>query len=280
MQNSLNYKKKTKMKNLYKFAFLILILWVKSVFSESTNCMVLSSVNSFGRIGNGSYFTQSIELVEKIIVNYTNDSIYGIKFELINGQNMILMENSSNLVKTEIIDLKISYLSGVDIWIDLLGIIGFQFQVYDNFLNKNNFTSKFGSTRGCHFYLNSTFMRSKYFKINSISGFVDISAKVHTFIFEYSFSQCPFYNLTFSSTSTSLSTLTASEQETVKNTPISFTTEIPSSISLSSTIRTTTLTKTTCSRIEGNNLRFLLRNIYLLDFNFRINFVNRTFLFS
>ena len=233
------------MRNLHKFALLIFILRVKAIFSESTNCMVLSSVNRFGRIGNGSYFSQSIELVEKIMVNYTNDSIYGIKFELLNGQNMILMENSSSLAKTEIIDLKISYLSGVDIWINSMGIIGIQFQVFDKFLNKNNFATQFGSTRGCHFYLNSTFMKSKYFKINSIGGFVDISTKINALIFDYSFSQCPFYNLTFSSISTSSSNLKNSELETVTNSPISFTTEIPSSITLSSTIMTTALSKTT-----------------------------------
>jgi hypothetical protein len=125
-------------------------------------------------------------------VYYSNTSVSGLSFGFKNGSNVSYMEN---LVfnKSEKIDLINLYLIGVDVWIGSDGINGLQFQVYDSFMNR---TSLMGSTSGCFYFLNSTFMKSKYFKINSISGCVDNknSQVMPSLGFKFSFSQCPIFN--------------------------------------------------------------------------------------
>ncbi len=82
-------------------------------------------------------------------------------------------------------------------WIGSDGINGLQFQVYNSFVNRK---SIMGSTNGCFYFLNSTFMKSKYIKINSISGTVynKNSQVMPSLGFQYSFSQCLIFNLSSS----------------------------------------------------------------------------------
>jgi hypothetical protein len=177
-------------KCVYDFLFLIFNILLGLCSTE--NCLILSASNSFGNIGFDSCFTQSLDNCSEIIVYYSNTSVSGLSFGFKNGSNVSYMEN---LVfnKSEKIDLINLYLIGVDVWIGSDGINGLQFQVYDSFMNR---TSLMGSTSGCFYFLNSTFMKSKYFKINSISGCVDNknSQVMPSLGFKFSFSQCPIFN--------------------------------------------------------------------------------------
>ena len=149
-----------------KFSVLLMISTINfyQVFS-SPNCKQLSSSNSFGRSKSGLFFSHLTDSLNEITIYYTSSGISGLSFGLKNGENMSYMENYS-FTEYEKIDLRNVHLIGVDIWVSSIGINGLKFQVYDALTGKNNATSEFGSTAFCHFYLNSTFMKSKYLKIN------------------------------------------------------------------------------------------------------------------
>jgi hypothetical protein len=88
------------------------------------------------------------------------------------------------------------------------GISGLKFQMYILSTNKTNFTSLMGSTIGCYSYLNSTFMKSNFFKTKSIGGCVNnyFQNEFLSLNFQYSFSQCPLYSFTNISTNETLTT--------------------------------------------------------------------------
>ncbi len=105
------------------------------------------------------------------------------------------------------------------------GISGLKFQMYIPATNKTNFTSLLGSPIGCYSYLNSTFMKSNFFRISSIGGCVDnyVQNEFLSLNFQYSFSQCPLYPLTNISTN---ETLTTSNTKTTGSSRITSTIQI------------------------------------------------------
>ena len=176
------------------FLIILTILFDDSL--TSPNCLELSSSNIFGRTkSNSSCFSHLIDSLDEMTVYYTISGINGFSFDLKNGENKSYMENY-HFKNYERINLNNLYLIGVDIWLSSRGVGGLQFQVYDKITQKYNITSKFGSTNECHFYLNSTFMKSNYLKINSISGCIDDenTTDFPKIEFTYSFSQCPILN--------------------------------------------------------------------------------------
>jgi hypothetical protein len=95
-------------------------------------------------------------------------------------------------------------LIGVNIYIEN-GVEGLQFQLFDWNLNKESISKTMGQSSGCLHYLNSSSVKIKYFKIDSIRGCVDekISNYFPFLEFSYSFSQCPFRNTSTTITSKS-----------------------------------------------------------------------------
>ena len=192
--------------------YLLMIAFIIERALSTPNCMELMTRNSFGLslISSSSCFTQSIEGLKEMIVFYTSTDIAGISFGLINGQNLSYIENMG-FTNSERINLTNSYLTGVEIWVGDYGISGLKFHTYSQDTSSFIFTSLMGPTIGCYFYLNSTFMKSNYFKIKTIGGCVDSSNsnKIPTINFQYSFSQCPLYLLpNTTSTAKNLTTFT------------------------------------------------------------------------
>jgi hypothetical protein len=222
---------------------MILILALKFEKSLSTpNCLELTATNYFGFYN--SCFIHAIENLKKMIVFYTSTSVTGISFRLINGQNLSYMTNMG-FTKSERIDLINSYLTGVEVWTGNYGISGLKFQLYSPATSKFNFTSLLGSTNGCYSYLNSTFMQSNFFRINSIGGCLDnyVQNEFPSLNFQYSFSQCPLYSIkeisTFRTTATTTETSAASTTTTTDDLTSSTTATVTDTLSSSTTATTT-----------------------------------------
>ena len=185
------------------------------------NCMVLKASNYFGSsiwyTNPSSCFTHSMDNVNNLTIHYTNQSISRIAFDFDDGTNKSYIELDSPLNSNKSINLRNSYIIGVDVWIGS-AINGLQFKLKDN-IN----TSLMGSSDGCKSFLNSTYMNSKYFKIDSISGCIDDknSSDFPSIGFHFSFSQCPF-NISTSSFGTSALTM---EKTTLATLTSSSTTE-------------------------------------------------------
>jgi hypothetical protein len=192
--------------NIIFCLIMIYALTVERAISTS-NCLVLMATNYFGFFN--SCFIHAIESLREMIVFYTNTSVTGISFGLINGQNFSHMTNM-DFTNSDRIDLTNMYLVGVEVWTGDHGISGLKFQMYIPATNKTYFTSLLGSTIGCYSYLNSTFMKSNFFRINSIGGCVDnyVQNEFLSLNFQYSFSQCPLYSIKEIATSRSTSTTT------------------------------------------------------------------------
>jgi hypothetical protein len=198
------------------FSFCLILIFALSVERSiaTPNCLVLMATNYFGFFN--SCFIHAIESLREMIVFYTNTSVTGISFGLINGQNFSHMTNM-DFTNSDRIDLTNTYLVGVEVWTGDNGISGLKFQMYIPATNKTNFSSLLGSTIGCYSYLNSTFMKSNFFRINSIGGCVDnyVQNEFLSLNFQYSFSQCPLYSIkeiaTSSTTSTTTETTTTSQ---------------------------------------------------------------------
>ena len=206
------------------FSFCLILIFALSVERSiaTPNCLVLMATNYFGFFN--SCFIHAIESLREMIVFYTNTSVTGISFGLINGQNFSHMTNM-DFTNSDRIDLTNTYLVGVEVWTGDNGISGLKFQMYIPATNKTDFTSLLGSTIGCYSYLNSTFMKSNFFRINSIGGCVDnyVQNEFLSLNFQYSFSQCPLYSLTNISTN---ETLTTSKTETTGSSRITSTIQI------------------------------------------------------
>jgi hypothetical protein len=131
------------------------------------------------------------------------------------------------------IDLINSYLTGVEIWTGDFGISGLKFQIYSSTTNKFYFTPLFGSIIGCYFYLNSTFMKSNFLRINSIGGCVEnyVQNEFPSLNFQYSFSLCPLYSIKEISNTSTITTsqtynhsiTTSSPKKTTETITTSFT---------------------------------------------------------
>jgi hypothetical protein len=155
--------------NIIFCLIMIYALTVEGAIS-TPNCLVLMATNYFGFFN--SCFIHAIESLREMIVFYTSSSVTGISFGLINNQNLRYITNM-DFTKSERIYLTNTYLVGVEVWTGDYGISGLKFQMYIPATNKTHFTSLLGSTIGCYSYLNSTFMKSNFFRINSIGGCVD-----------------------------------------------------------------------------------------------------------
>jgi hypothetical protein len=231
-----------KKNNINFCLILILALTIKRSLS-TPNCLELMATSYFGFFN--SCFIHAIESLKELIVFYSSTSVTGISFGLINDHNFSYMTNMG-FTKSESINLTNSYLTGVEVWTGDFGIGGLKFQIYSPATSKFNFTSLLGSTNGCYSYLNSTFMQSNFFKINSIGGCVDnfVQNEFPSLNFHYSFSQCSLYSQkeisTSSSTSTITETSTSSTTATTTDTSTSsITTTTPAAITSSTTTTTT-----------------------------------------
>ena len=216
------------MKNIkfnLNFFFGFALLSIKIAIS-SPECMELMATSYFGVFN--SCFNHAIESLKEIVVFYTQTGISGFSFGLLDGQNFSYVVTKL-FTTSEIIYLTNSYLTGVEIWTGDNGITGLKFKIYSQNSSNYYFSSLMGTSIGCYSYLNSTFMRSKFFKINSIGGCVDnkISNEFPSLNFQYSFSQCPLFFLkssTTTQTSTSSTTTQTSTSSTTTQTSTSSTT--------------------------------------------------------
>jgi hypothetical protein len=101
------------------FSFCLILIFALKIERALTitNCVELITRNSFGLsfMSSNSCFTHSIETLREMIIFYTNTSVTGISFELINCQNFSYMTNMG-FTKSEKIDLTNTYLIGVEVW--------------------------------------------------------------------------------------------------------------------------------------------------------------------
>jgi hypothetical protein len=135
------------------------------------------------------------------------------------------------------------------VWIGA-GINGLQFK-----LSENKNTSIMGSSNGCNSFLNSTYVNSKYFKIDSISVCKDDnnSTDFSSIGFHYSFSQCPF--IASSSITQSFSTTRSSTivTKTVNPSAVAIlSTSIQAAQTTMSSTDTTTLTTINTTNFASN----------------------------
>ena len=162
------------------------------------------------------------------------------------------------------IDLKNTIISSVDVWTDATGVIGLRFQIFDR--NTNIQTLIIGNSNGFKtFGCNSSFMDSKFLKIDSINGCIENERSYILFMtlkVQFSFSQCSFLNSNsrnlFSSSSTdstqmsftSITSLTTIEN-TNKNSTITTATDLSTTTTkTSSSSSTTTTTTSTYLKLE------------------------------
>lgn len=174
---------------------LLQISIVTSYDQLAKSCLVLSASNHFGNIfETDSCFDCTLESLKEITFYYTDNSIQGISFISKDGKIYSYIENS-NHTKFYRMDLTNSYLIGVDIWCRSNGISGLDLQIYDQ--SKNNYyrSGIIGDKNGCHSYVNSSFIKAHYLKINLIRGCVNRRKSIYfqSLTLKYSFSQCSLF---------------------------------------------------------------------------------------
>jgi hypothetical protein len=210
------------------------------------NCMVLKAFNYFGSstwyTNPSACFTHLLDSVNNLNIYYTNESIIGLAFDFDDGTNESYIQHNSSINAEESINLRSSYIIGVDVWI-ASGINGLQFK-----LSENKNTSIMGSTNGCNSFLNSTYVNSKYFKIDSISVCKDDknSTDFSSIGFYYSFSQCPFI----------VSSSAMQSSSTTRSSTIVTTTVNPSAVAILSTsiqVAQTTMSSTDTTTLTTIN---------------------------
>jgi hypothetical protein len=176
----------------------LIILWfIVNIGSPTPNCLVLQATNFYSASKstfdpNSCFEVQIADLKEMIV--HTQSSIVGFTFNFNDNTTKSYIENSTEL-NNFTINLRSIDLIGVNIYIEN-GVEGLQFQLFDWNLNKESISLTMGQSSGCLHYLNSSSVKIKYFKIDSIRGCVDekISNYFPFLAFSYSFSQCPFRN--------------------------------------------------------------------------------------
>ena len=216
------------------YLFLICVISFERA-KPTPSCMELMATSYFGVFN--SCFNHAIENLKELFVFYAQTGISGLSFGLINGQNLSYIENRG-FTNTEKIDLSNSHLTGVEIWTAENGISGLKFQIYSQDIQRYHFTSLMGSNTGCYSYLNSSFMKTNFFKINSISGCVDDknSNEFPSINFQYSFSQCPLFLFSSSTTTETSNTSSTTETSTSSTTTETSTTSTTTSQSRNLTI--------------------------------------------
>jgi hypothetical protein len=177
----------------------LIILWfIVNIGSPTPNCLVLQATNFYSASKstfdpNSCFEVQISDLKEMIV--HTQSSIVGFTFNFNDNTTKSYIENSTEL-NNFTINLRSIDLIGVNIYIEN-GVEGLQFQLFDWNLNKKSISQTMGQSSGCLHYLNSSSVKINYFKIDSLRGCVDekISNYFPFLAFSYSFSQCPFRNV-------------------------------------------------------------------------------------
>jgi hypothetical protein len=150
------------------------ILWIFSKGESATqNCLVLESTNFYGEprstFDPNSCFDVQVAYLKEMTIHVQLS--VGFTFTFNDGTSKKFME-SSNFSKSFSIDLSTNDIIGANIYAED-GINCIQFQLFDWNSNKVSLSEMMGQSSGCFSYFNSSFMKIKYLKIDSIQGCID-----------------------------------------------------------------------------------------------------------